>query len=676
MSGSLFSPDWYRVAGLRLRLRPRAALHRRVMRGEIWHLLRDHESGRYYRLSPAGRLLVCLLDGRRTVREAWEQVGRRYGAEQPSRDEAILLHAQLHRADLLMGEIPPDVGEVARRAEAHRRQSALSRLRNPLALRLPLFDPDRFLTATAPLARPLFSAPGFALWLALVVAGIAAAAAHWDELTGDLVDRVFSLRSLALTALCYPLVKAAHQLGHGYACKRSGGAAHEMGVMLLALFPAPYVDASDATAFERTWRRALVGGAGIMVEMALAAAAMLIWTAASPGMVRAVAFNVMLIGGVSTLLFNGNPLLRFDGYYVLSDLLGIPNLARRSNQYAAYLIRRHLFGENAPNPAQTAGEARWLIGYALAANACRVALTFAVALALASRYLAIGAMLGAWSVASLVIWPLAKGAVYVARAPRRGRAALAATALVSLPALALFAAPVPYATLAQGVVRLPEDAMVRPRVDGIVSRLLVEPGAAVRRGEGILELDAPALAPALAVLEAEARELALRRDAALASDRVAGLIGEQVGRHVVRAMAARRLGFEPHVTQLMGALTLWRGAVAEMATGEGKTATAALCAAAAALAGRSAHIVTANDYLAARDAATMAPLFESLGLRAAAVVGGMAREARRDAYAGEIVYGAAKESRSTTCATGSRREPAAASCAPASRRRAAAARTS
>ena len=148
-TASMFSPDWYRVAALRLRLRPRAELHRRDLRGRLWYVVRDHQSGRYYRLSPAAYLLVCLLDGRRTIREAWELVGRRYGPEQPSQDEIILLLAQLHRADLLLGELPPDIGEVARRSVAHERQTALARLRNPLALRLPLFDPDRFLDADA-----------------------------------------------------------------------------------------------------------------------------------------------------------------------------------------------------------------------------------------------------------------------------------------------------------------------------------------------------------------------------------------------------------------------------------------------------------------------------------------------------------------------------------------------
>lgn len=544
-TASMFSPDWYRVAGLRLRLRPRAELHRRDLRGRLWYVVRDHQSGRYYRLSPAAYLLVCLLDGRRTIREAWELVGRRYGPEQPSQDEIILLLAQLHRADLLLGELPPDIGEVARRSVAHDRQTALARLRNPLALRLPLFDPDRFLTLTLPAVRPLISAPGLALWLALALTGFAEAAAHWDELTADIVDSVFSVLGLALALIAYPLVKAAHELGHAYVCKRFGGAVHELGVMLLVLFPVPYVDATDATSFPRTWQRALVGAAGIMVEMALAAVAMLVWIAASPGAVRAVAFNVMLIGGVSTLLFNGNPLLRFDGYYVLCDLIGIPNLARRSSQYVLYLIQRHLFGDDAlPNPAETPGERRWLLSYAIASTAYRVALTFGIALFLASRYLMIGVLLGAWSVGSIMVWPLLKGLVHVARSPRlngrRGRAAAAATALAVAPALLLFAAPVPYATLAQGVVRLPETALVRAPSDGVVSRVLARPGATVRRGDPILELDEPTLPAALAVLEAERHELRVRRDVALMTDRVAAnLLADQAQRAAGAVALAR-----------------------------------------------------------------------------------------------------------------------------------------
>lgn len=536
MSASLFSADWYRVADLKPRLRPRAELHRREMRGQVWHLAQDHQSGRFYRLSPAAYLIVCLLDGRRTVREAWEATGRRHGADQPSQDETIQLLTQLHRADLLIGDLPPDIAEIARRGEKHQRHATLTRLRNPLALRVPLFDPDRLLARSLPVVRPLLSLPGLLAWLALIATGVAMAVTHWAELTADMLDRVFSVHSIALVLLTYPLVKAAHELGHAYATRRFGGAVHEIGVMLLVLFPVPYVDATEATAFPRVWQRALVGAAGIMVELALASVAMIVWVEASPGVIRAAAFNVMLIGGVSTLLFNGNPLLRFDGYYVLCDLIGLPNLSQRASRYVLYLIQRYGFGDTSQfNPAETVGERRWLLGFAVASTSYRIMLTLGIALLLASRYLLVGALLGAWSVASLLAWPLVKGALFVARSPRlagrRGRAMLAAAVTAAAPALLLFGVSVPYGTLVQGVVQLPETAMLRARTDGIISRVIAAPGASVRRGDPILALEDPALTSALVVLEAQLHELVLRRDAVLLTDRVAAnLLADQVRR--------------------------------------------------------------------------------------------------------------------------------------------------
>src|SRR5581483_5184184 len=167
-------------------------------------------------------------------------------------------------------------------------------------------DPDRFLTATMPLLRPLFGPVGAALWLALVGGAVVLALLHWTELHADLADRLFSVSTLTLLFLAYPMVKALHELGHAYAAKAGGGEVHEIGVMLLALLPVPYVDASAASGFPSKWRRAAVGAAGIVVELALASIALMVWVAAAPGPVRAFAFTVMLIGGVSTLLFNGN----------------------------------------------------------------------------------------------------------------------------------------------------------------------------------------------------------------------------------------------------------------------------------------------------------------------------------------------------------------------------------
>ena len=125
----------------------------------------------------------------------------------------------------------------------------------------------------------------------------------------------------------FPLIKALHELGHATAKRAGGGEVHDMGVMLLVLMPVPYVDASSANVLRSRWQRALIGAAGMLVELFVAALAFYVWLLVEPGLLRAVCFNVMLVAGVSTLIFNGNPLLRYDAYYILADLIELPNLA-------------------------------------------------------------------------------------------------------------------------------------------------------------------------------------------------------------------------------------------------------------------------------------------------------------------------------------------------------------
>src|SRR5262249_45942838 len=160
-----------------------------------------------------------------------------------------------------------------------------------------------------------------------------------------------------ILGLCFPVIKFLHELGHGYATKAGGGEVHEMGVLLLVFMPVPYVDASAATGFRGKWRRGLVGAAGLLTGTFIASGFLVVWVLSEPGLLRAIAFNVMLIAGVSTLVFNGNPLLRFDGYYIFSDWIEVPNLAVRGNQYWRYLTERYVFRmSHVEPPPSTAGE--------------------------------------------------------------------------------------------------------------------------------------------------------------------------------------------------------------------------------------------------------------------------------------------------------------------------------
>jgi putative peptide zinc metalloprotease protein len=545
MSASLFSNSWYRVAELKPRLRAHAQIHRQTFRGQLWYVLQDHQTGRFFRVSPAANRMVCLMDGRRTLREIWDIAGEHSADDPPTQDETIGLLSQLHAADLLQGELPPDIAEIAERSQRAERRRLIQRLRNPMSMRLPLFDPDRLLDATLPLVRPLFGMVGLLAWLALVLTGATLVALHWSELTSNVADRVLVAQNVALIVCVYPLMKILHELGHAYATKMWGGEVHEVGVMLLVFIPVPYVDASASAAFRQKRRRIVVGAAGIIVELALAAIAMIIWINASPGLGRAVAFNVILIGSVSTLFFNGNPLLRFDGYYILSDLIEIPNLATRANSYLFFLVQRYLLRIDAlDNPATAPGEAKWLVAYAILSFLYRMAVSFGIAVFLATRLFFVGVAMALWAVVSIAVLPMLKGIRFLVASPRlrgqRRRAFAIVGGMTAFAAAVLFLAPLPYATVAQGVVWIPNRAEVRAKAEGFVTEVLTVPGDAVPARRALVALEDPILSAKVAVIEAQLQEMQLRFDAVKQLDRVqAEVVQEQVQR-LTSTLAAYR----------------------------------------------------------------------------------------------------------------------------------------
>lgn len=525
MTEPLFSPSWYRVASLRPRLRGHARIHRHHYRNELWYVLQDQSAGKYHRFSPAAYYLIGLMDGERTAQQLWEQAGVQLGDDLPTQDEVIRLLGQLHAADVLQCDVPPDLLELFRRHQQHRKTQWKQRLRSPLVIRVPLWDPERFLDRWLPLVRPLFSWYGAMLWLAVVVTALVLTGIHWSELTESVVDRVLAPQNLLLLWLAYPLVKALHELGHGFATKVWGGEVHEMGIMFLVFMPVPYVDASAASAFRDRRKRMLVGGAGILVELFLASIALFVWLNVEPGVVRAIAYNIMLIGGVSTVLFNGNPLLRFDGYYVLADAIEIPNLGTRANRYFGYLFQRYLFGlKKAVSPVSARGERFWFISYGIAAFLYRILIMAAIILFVAGKFFVVGVLLALWAVVPLLLVPAWKAVSFLLFNPqlnrRRARSIAISAMLVCVLAGILFLVPVPLRTQAEGVVWLPEQSIVRAGTDGFVTRLQVQPDAPVSEGMPLIITQDPFLTAELHILESRHDELSLEYKLVRNDDRV------------------------------------------------------------------------------------------------------------------------------------------------------------
>jgi putative peptide zinc metalloprotease protein len=512
VSNSLFSPSWYRVARLKPRIRSHAQFHRHLYRGQLWYVLQDHSSGRFHRLTPAAYHLVGLMNGERTTQEIWDAANTQLGDDGPTQDETIRLFGLLHFADVLQCDVPPDTVEILRRSQRREHAEWWRRWLNPLSLRVPLVDPDRFLERWLPLVRPLLSQKGAAAWCLAVAGALLLAAANWSQISSAPTEQLLDPRNLVVLWIVYPLVKALHELGHAFAAKAWGGEVHEMGVMFLVFVPIPYVDASSASAFPDKWQRVLVSSAGILVELFLAATALFVWLTVEPGLVRSVAYNVMWIGGASTLFFNGNPLLRFDGYYVLADAVEIPNLGNRSTQYIGYLAQRYGCGlENVRCPVSAPGEEAWFVGYGVASFVYRLGVLFAIALFLSKKLFVVGVLLALFAVGSQIVFPLLRHMGFLLTSPRlaanRARAiGVWAGAFLSLAGL-LFLLPMPLFTRAEGVVWPPEGSEVRARADGFVVELLREPDSIVQPGEPLVLTRDPSLEAEVAVLEARVREL-------------------------------------------------------------------------------------------------------------------------------------------------------------------------
>lgn len=525
MRDSLFSSSWYRVNALKPRIRAHVDIHRHTYRGEIWFILQDHASGKFQRFTPAAHLLIGLMNGERTVEEIWQLGRSRLGEEAPTQDEMINLLAQLHAVDVLQSDVPPDTLELLKRFEKRQTAKWKQNIRNPLAMRFSIFDPETFLTRFQGMVRPVFGWFGAITWLVVMFIGVILAGLHWPELTEGVTDRILAPSNLVLLWVIYPFLKAFHEFGHAFAIKVLGGEVHEMGIMFLVFTPVPYVDASSALAFRSKWERILVGAVGVGVELFIAALALIVWTTVEAGMVRALMYNIIIIAGISSLLFNGNPLLRYDAYYVLADLLEIPNLGPRGNQYMLYLAQRYLFGvRDAEPPVSSTGERVWFVIYTVLSFIYRIVIYVAIVQFIAGKFLTIGLLFALWAVVMMLGMPMVKGVRFLLSSPKLGRKRKRAI-MVSAAALAVLVGivvlvPMPLATVAEGVLWFPEEANVRAQTEGFIEQVVGIPGAQVKRGDLLIRCSDPLLTARIRVLEAQLRELEIQFDMKERTNRV------------------------------------------------------------------------------------------------------------------------------------------------------------
>jgi putative peptide zinc metalloprotease protein len=510
MSSRMTSANWYGIADLRIRWAISTKTSRQVQRGEIWHVLSGGHA-QATRLNARAYSIVGRLDGSCTLDQAWRASVAAHGDNSPSQDEVIQVLSVLIRDGLLETDQIPDSAAFeaisAMNRERDRKQSL-----NAWTIRLFELDPSRFLPWFAPFARLIMSPVVCALLVAALFSTLIFAESQWQTLVHDAQLLATQPLYWLIGWLIFIPVKFVHELAHALTVQRFGANVSGMGVSLLMGVPAPYVDAKAANTLSSKWQRATVSAAGIVCELMIAGLALWCWSAIAPGMLKSIALTTVITCSVSTLAFNANPLSRMDGYFILTDLLELPNLAQRSQRFWRERLQASILGSTVIDARQsliqTPGEQLWLWLYAPMALTWRVTILIALALWITTAQLATALPVG-WSAAAslgligfaliaLLLIPFYKLCTAVrklARAKHSERRLMKRVSFASaLIMIGLLVLPWPDRSVAIGVLMPPEAAQLRVSSEGFVNEIVATPGTKVAAGAELIRLEDPLLA--------------------------------------------------------------------------------------------------------------------------------------------------------------------------------------
>lgn len=362
------------------------------------------------------------------------------------------------------------------------------RWRQPLAMKFALINPQPLLHALGGVSRVVLSKSSLFLLAGLTVLCLLMIPMQWEALSAHWESRFFTLSNGASAVLAYLLLKLLHELGHGLAMVRFGGSVKEAGIYFMVLMPLPYIDTSASYLFSRS-QRVLVGCAGMLVEFSVALLAFLIWTVQPVGWGKDFLFNLLVTGTVSTLVFNLNPLMKFDGYYILSDMLGIHNLNTRARDQLLGKLQHIMLGVSR-KVGQTADRYLWL--YALLALPYRLMITLFIAWYLLDKFFVVGVLLACWALLSMCLMPGLRNARGVWRTAalqgKRLRLCVSAAGVLLTVYIVLAVVPLQLSSHHRGVgVPAPQNQL-RAGIEGFIAEQSAVSGASLQQGDRILIL--------------------------------------------------------------------------------------------------------------------------------------------------------------------------------------------
>lgn len=459
--------------------------------GNTVYVIEDKLKSRFYRIGLAEYTFVSLLDGKRTFSDALGWTASISKADALNETEATALCRWLVETGLAT---TPEAVSSERLLEGMKNSSKarLKQFSNPLFIKVPLFHPDRLMQTGANILGWAFQFPAILFWMAIVAWGTFCVLIRWAD-SAQMTSVIVSENNWIYLIATTLVLKVVHEAGHGIACRTYGGNVREAGVMTILFVPLPYVDVTSVWRLESRWQRMMVSAAGMYVELLIAAVAAIIWYHVEPGLLRQQAFNVMFSASVVTVVFNINPLMRFDGYYILTDLLSLPNLAPHGQLLLKSIGRRVMYGLPGQTGDWPEGRTPFVFLYGVGAIAWRVVISVGLVLAADAMFMGAGIVLAMLAIAFWLVIPTLKAIYFgvcgsVTESPNRAQFAIA---LLSLACVATGIANVKWRReiAAPFVVDYDPQVEIRPGASGFLRNIYVASGDNVQQGDLLFELE-------------------------------------------------------------------------------------------------------------------------------------------------------------------------------------------
>ncbi|MGA8349565.1 MAG: HlyD family efflux transporter periplasmic adaptor subunit [Isosphaeraceae bacterium] len=488
---------------LKVKLRADLVVQPQFYEGMTHYVIKDPLALKYFRFKIEEYFLLQQFDGKQNLQDVKKAFERKYRPQTISIEDLTRFVAQLHEAGIILVDSPEQAKVLIRRRRKNRWRKVWAFLANILFIKIPIIDPERLLTWMYPYFRWIFTSYFVTASVGLMLAAITLVISQWDLFYSKLPEfqSFFNWWTIFSFWISLAIVKIIHEFGHGLTAKHFGGEVHEMGMLFLVLTPALYCDVTDSWLLPNKWHRIWISAAGIYVELFLASIATFVWFYSEPGLLNSLSMATMFICSINTVLFNANPLLRYDGYYVMADWLEIPNLRIKSTQFFAYLIQEKVLGLEIPVQSYLPRSRRFLfVTYAIASYVYRWVVTFSIIYFLSQvlkpyKLQSISYMLATGALVPLLGMPVYQIVKFLRTPGRLRKVKKARTAGFAVAAVALVAGilliPTPLRIQGTLVLTAAKPDEIYAEVEGQLVELNVRDGEWVTRDTVIAKLINP-----------------------------------------------------------------------------------------------------------------------------------------------------------------------------------------